>query len=215
MWKDIDRRIAGAMARVRQVYRGIITLASTDGPVMLVQLKGLPSEGQDGIELFQHFGLTSCPPAGTMAIAVPIGGKTSHSIVIATEHGSLRMKNLKSGETAIYSAEGAHVHIKQGRVVAVDCDRYEVNCKNYSVTASEGASFETPLLQASEQVTAQGKLTGNGGMAISGGDGASFAGDVSQTDGSFMTNGDGVASGTSLHGHHHNGDSGGVTSGPI
>lgn len=215
MWKDIDRRITGALARIRQVYRGVITLASTDGPVMLVQLKGLSSEGQDGIELFQHFGLTSCPPPGTMAVAVPIGGKTAHSIVIATENGKLRMKNLKSGETAIYSAEGAHVHIKQGRVVAVDCDRYEVTCKSYSVSATDGARFDTPNLEATQEVTAQGQISGNGGMAIKGGDGATFEGDVSQTGGSYTTDGDVVASGTSLHGHKHNGDSGGVTSEPI
>lgn len=60
------------------------------------------------------------------------------------------------------------------------------------------------MLEISEVFTAQGKVNGNGGMAVKGGDGASFSGDVTQNGGSFKTDGDVVANGKSLVNHKHN-----------
>ncbi|MGL9774685.1 MAG: phage baseplate assembly protein domain-containing protein [Sodalis sp. (in: enterobacteria)] len=40
------------------------------------------------MELFQHYGLTSVPPASTMAVVLPVGGRTRHSIVIASKHST-------------------------------------------------------------------------------------------------------------------------------
>ncbi|WP_254000364.1 phage baseplate assembly protein domain-containing protein, partial [Kingella kingae] len=39
------------------------------------------------IEQLQQFGFTSHAPAHTDVIVVPLGGDTSHGIVIASEHG--------------------------------------------------------------------------------------------------------------------------------
>ncbi|HII3416875.1 TPA: phage baseplate assembly protein V, partial [Klebsiella pneumoniae] len=70
-----------------------------------------------------------------------------------------------SGEMAIYSEEGAYVHIKKGRIVETECDeylvktkKYTVQAEDYDVTATAGATFETPLLKASDQL-ADGKST--------------------------------------------------------
>ena len=97
-----------------------------------------------------------------------MGGKTSHGIVIATEHGSYRLKALKTGEVALYTDEGAKIVLKRGRLIETDCDVFKVNCKTWEVNASDKADFNTPMLSASEQVTAGGQLNGNGGMAIKG-----------------------------------------------
>lgn len=211
MWNDIDRRIYSALNAVRQGFRAVLTRVNSTGPVQTIQAKALHGEQLQDAELYQHFGFTSVPPSGTKAIVLPLGGKTSHSIIIATEHGSYRLQALKSGEMAIYSDEGAFVSIKKGRIVDVECDTYQVKCKNYLVTAENQAEFDTPMLTASQQVTAQGKFSGNAGMAIQGGDGATFNGSVSQTGGSYTTDGDVKAGQISLSGHHHKGDSGGET----
>ncbi|RNM16852.1 phage baseplate assembly protein V, partial [Dickeya undicola] len=104
-------------------------------------------------ELFQHYGFTSNPPAGTMGIVIPLGGRTSHSVVVATESASYRIKALQSGEVAIYTDEGAAITLKKGRIITVDCDEYQVNCKKYIVNANEEADFNTPLLNASGEIT--------------------------------------------------------------
>ncbi|MNV65734.1 Bacteriophage Mu Gp45 protein [compost metagenome] len=122
-------------------------------------------------EVFQQYGVTSVPPDGAMAIVLPLGGCTSHGVVIATEHSQYRIKGLKPGEVAIYTDEGASIVLKKGKVVEVTCDDYHVECKRFSVTASERADVDTPTLSTSKQLIAQGVITGKGGMSITGGNG--------------------------------------------
>ena len=160
MWNQVDQRIRAALRGIRLAFRGRLTRVKSDLSIQQVQVNGLAGEKLQDAELFQHFGFTSCPPAGTQCIVLPIGGQTSHSIII----GAYRLQ-VASGEVAIYSDEGAFVHIKKGRIVEVECDEYHVKTKKYTVdaedygvTATAGATFETPLLKASDQLS-DGKST--------------------------------------------------------
>ncbi|HBS2747328.1 TPA: phage baseplate assembly protein, partial [Klebsiella quasipneumoniae subsp. quasipneumoniae] len=164
MWNQVDLRIRAALRGIRLAFRGRLTRVKSGLSIQQVQLKGLAGEQLQDAELFQHFGFTSCPPAGTQCIVLPIGGQTSHAIIIATENGAYRLQ-VASGEMAIYSEEGAYVHIKKGRIVETECDEYLVKAKKYTVqaedydvTATAGANFETPLLKASDKL-ADGKST--------------------------------------------------------
>lgn len=184
---------------VRAAFRGKITLVVSGEPVQRVQLSGLADETLQDLEQLQEFGFTSCPPEGTEAIVIPLGGNTSHGVIVATEHGSFRVKNLKPGETAVYSSEGAKIVIKKGRIIEADCDVFKVNCKSYQVTATDGAEFDTPNLSATQQLTATGQINGNGGMAVQGGGGATFRGNVEMvgdltTTGALTNNGKDVGS---------------------
>lgn len=208
MWNNVDARISRALSGIRRAFRGVLTRVNSAGPVQTVQLNGVAGEQLQDAELYQHFGFTSVPPAGSKAIILPLGGQTSHSIIIATEHTAYRIRALKSGEVSIYSDEGAHVTIKKSRIIDVECDTYQVRCKNYNVTAEEQAKFDTPMVTATHQVTAQEKLTGNGGMAIQGGTGASFNGSVAQTGGDYTTDGNVIAGKIGLNDHHHSGTGG-------
>lgn len=152
MWREVDGRIKRALAGVRQAFRAKLALLKNGGPVVLVQGEGLAGEKLQDAELFQQFGFTSVPPAGTMLVAVPVGGKTSHSIVVATEHGTYRLKILESGEAALYSQEGAYVAVRNGKVVEVDCARMVVN-------ASEEVQFNTPKVLTTGLVKANGDIT--------------------------------------------------------
>lgn len=113
MIKDIDIRIRRALGSIRLAFRGVVTLVKAAGAVQLVQMDALQGEQLQDAELFQHYGLTSNPPAGTMAIVLPIGGRTAHGIIIATEHGSYRIKSLASGEVALYSQFGQAIKLRQ------------------------------------------------------------------------------------------------------
>ncbi|GJL37216.1 baseplate assembly protein [Enterobacter hormaechei] len=168
MWHLVDQRIRAALRGIRLAFRGRLTRVKSDLSIQQVQLKGLAGEQLQDAEFFQHFGFTSCPPAGTQCIVLPMGGQTSHSIIIATENGAYRIQNLASGEVAIYSSEGAYVHIKKGRIIEADCDEYRVRTKKYiveseeyDVTATDTASFTTPELNASENVKAGGEIEDN------------------------------------------------------
>ena len=131
--KVIDERIRRKLASIRQAFRGVVTLVNTAAAIQLVQGEGLSGEKLRGAECFQHFGFTSNPPEGSMYVVVPIGGKTAHSIIIATEHATYRLKNLASGEMAIYNQWGDHVTLGADRrmkvvsSIAVDITSPEVN----------------------------------------------------------------------------------------
>lgn len=165
MWGEVDRRVRAAMRGLRTAFRGRLTRVKTDLKIQQVQLRGLAGEQLQDAEFFQHFGFTSCPPAGTQCIVLPMGGQTSHAIIIATENGEYRIQGLASGEVAIYSSEGAYVHIKKGRIVEVDCDEYHVKTKKhivdteqYIVNATAKAGFTTPELETSENFKAGGEI---------------------------------------------------------
>ena len=193
------------MSGVRQAFRGVVASIKSGPAVQLVQADALEGENLLDLELFQDYGFTSNPPPGTMTVVLPLGGKTSHGIVVATEHGDYRLKALKSGEVALYTDEGARIVLKRGRLIEVDCDTYKINCKDYQVNASGGAKFETPMVTASAQVTAQGQINGNGGMAVQGGNGAAINGTLRAT-------GDVTAGAISMQQHHHIDSVGGTTS---
>ena len=205
--KAIREHTETALGAVRQAFRGTLNLVKTADNIQKVQVSGLADETLQDVELMQQFGLTSVPPAGTQVVVLPMGGETTHSIVIATENGSFRVKNLKSGETAVYDESGSTIILKQGRLIEIDCDILKI-------TATKKVEISSPVVETDRVFTAQGQINGNGGMAVQGGSGASFTGNVTQTKGDFTTDGDVTANGKSLINHIHSGDSGGVTGKP-
>lgn len=174
---------------IRQAFRGKLTLTQAGEPIQRVQVQGLADETLQEIEQLQQFGFTSHAPADSDVIVIPLGGDTSHGIVIASEHGSFRVKNLQSGEVAVYDQSGSSIVLKQGRLIEMDCNTLHIKAKTK-------IHMESPLVEASQVFTAQGQINGNGGMAIAGGSGATVSG-------SLKTTGDVVAGGISLQGHTH------------
>lgn len=185
---------------VRQAFRGRLSATQTGNTLATTQVQGLAGETLQEVEQMQQFGFTSHAPAGSEVIVLPLGGDTTHGIVIASEHGSFRLKNLQGGEVAVYDQSGSSIVLKQGRLIEMDCD-------NLVIRASQKVAIDSPMVEASAQVLAKGQITGQNGLAISGGEG----GDAVRIDGSLKTTGDVVAGDISLQRHTHRGDSGGTT----
>ena len=203
----IQQKAQGAVDEIRQAFRGVLHLVKSADNIQKVQTSGLADETLQDVELMQQFGFTSVPPANTQAVILPIGGQTTHGIVIATENGSFRVKNLQGGEVAVYDESGSSIVLKKGRLIEIDCDVLKIK-------AATKVDISSPLVETDQVFTAQGQINGNGGMAVQGGSGASFTGNVQQSGGSFTTNGDVKAGTISLSNHKHTGDSGGKTSKP-
>jgi len=140
MIKDIDRRINRALTGIRQAFRGVLGIANTAPNIALVQIAGLTGETVQDNELFQHYGYSSNPPAGSAVIVLPLGGKSSQGVIIASEHAQFRVKNLKPGEVAIYTAEGDSIVLKNGHLI-------EVTTQTLKITATTKVDITTPLLQ--------------------------------------------------------------------
>lgn len=163
--KDVAKNVQDS---VRAAFRGVLNLVKSGSDIQQVQVSGLADETIQDLELMQHFGFTSVPPAGTQAVVIPLGGKTTHGIIVATENGSFRVKNLKNGEVAIYDSSGSTIILKNNRVIDVECDAYNVKCKTYQVTASDGATINGDLTQADGSFSTSGDVTASGDVSANG-----------------------------------------------
>jgi phage baseplate assembly protein V len=154
--RDMQRHLQRALAGIRLAFRGVMTLNNSAPPVQLAQLDGLNGEQLQDAELMQHYGLTSHPPPGTECVVLPLGGRTSHGIIIATEHGTFRLKNLAPGETAIYDDQGQSVHLTRGGIV--------INGAGLPVTVrnTPNVVLDTPLLSLSGNLELGGSLVAQG-----------------------------------------------------
>ena len=190
--KTIDKRIKQAFNTVRQGFRGKVARVQAGGGVQKIQVEGLDGETVQDLEHAENFGFTSNPPAGSDCVVVPLGGKTSHGIIVTTTNGAYRITGLSDGETAVYNADGAKMVLKKGRVIEIDCDKLNIK-------APSGVNITSEKVECSAVLTAQGQINGNGGMAVQGGNGTTFTGNVNMvgdlhTTGELTNNGKDVGS---------------------
>ncbi len=190
--KTIDKRIKQAFNTIRQGFRGKVARVQAGGGVQKIQVEGLDGETVQDLEHAENFGFTSNPPAGSDCVVVPLGGKTSHGIIVTTTNGAYRITGLSDGETAVYNADGAKMVLKKGRVIEIDCDKLNIK-------APSGVNITSEKVECSAVLTAQGQINGNGGMAVQGGRGTTFAGNVDMvgdlhTTGALTNNGKDVGS---------------------
>ena len=177
---------------IRQAFRGRLALTQADTPTQRVQVQGLADETLQDLEQLQQFGFTSHAPAGTDVVVIPLGGDTSHGIVVAAEHGSYRIKNLRPGEVAVYDQSGSSIVLKNGRLIEVDCDTLHIK-------AATKVMMDSPLVETSKELVAQGRMSGNDGLAVKGGKGGAAV----QINGGLETTEDVVAGGVSVMHHTH------------
>lgn len=110
---SLARLLAPLKRRMQtMIARGVIELVKSGvGDLDTVQVSVLADETIDGVELFQHYGLASSPLPGSEAIVLSVGGKRSHSVIIATANRKLRL-DVGPGESALYTEFGSKVHLK-------------------------------------------------------------------------------------------------------
>lgn len=189
----VNKQINKALVAVRLPFRARLTKLQTKTPLQLVQGEGLSQEQLQSVELLQQFGFTSGVPTDSQLIVLPIGGKTVHSVIIATENTAFRV-HVEHGETAIYNQWGAKVVLKKEKIVEIDCEQLQIK-------ATKGITMQTEAfsLTASE-AKMKTKLYVEGDVIVSG---------------KLQSDGDQVAAGISLSQHTHGGvESGGSNTQP-
>ena len=140
MFEVIDRRIRKLVrTMVRLPARAVVKTLETSLKVQKLQLVVLGGESKAGAELFQHYGFTSAPLEDCEAVAVPIGGRSNHIIVVATEDRRYRPVTLNRGEVAIYTKEGDILHFKEGREVELKAGKLMAAIQN-DATIQAGAT---------------------------------------------------------------------------
>ncbi|MDL2266759.1 phage baseplate assembly protein V [Desulfovibrio sp. OttesenSCG-928-G15] len=127
--RTMGKQANKAAGAARTAYRAVLGTINPKPGVQQVQVDALDGESTPNVELCQHFGFTSAPPKGTECIIIPLGGKTTHSVIIGTEDANTRIV-VAQGETRVYNADGAFIHLKNGRIIDVEADELNINVKN-------------------------------------------------------------------------------------
>ena len=127
MVAPVARRVANL------VGRGVITATDDSTKIQLSQVSLLDGEVRDEIENFQAYGFTSNPRDGAEAVVVFVGGRRDHGLAIQVADRRYRIRNLESGEVAIYNDTGAKIVLRASGDI-------EVTPKTGQVIALAGSS---------------------------------------------------------------------------
>ena len=216
----IRREIGRAGSAARGALRGLLSATNRGPQVQLVDGEGLAGEQLKAVELFQHFGFSSAPPAGTQIIVLPLGGRTSAGVVVASEHGSYRFHLGADGEAAVYNQWGDVVHLRSDRTIHVVAQAkvlidtadvtinastsMTINAPTFTVNAGTGVALNTPTVAASAQLTTGGN--------ISGGADVSAVGEIADAGGSKSMSG--MRGTFNAHKHPENNDPVNITNTP-
>lgn len=141
-------QVSRVMRNVRQAFRGTAA-RNTHGALIGIEMEGLAGEAVSG-ELMQHYGYSSAPLPGAEFLAIPVGGNSKHTVVVASEDGRYRI-TLKDGEVSLYTDEGDYIHMKRGRLIEILTDTLVIKAKTK-------VCFETPVIEQTGSITAGGEV---------------------------------------------------------
>lgn len=139
----------------RMLVRGTVVLVDSARKLQALQMRLTAGEVKDGLEHFEPYGFTSNPLAGAEGIAAFIGGDRSHGVLLVVADRRYRIQGMEPGEVAIYTDEGAKIHLKRGRIIDIEAD--VINFK-----AATAVSFDTPAITQTGTITSDGDQVAGG-----------------------------------------------------
>lgn len=148
MMKSIGSRIHKAGSQIRQTFLGIVARGSSK----VLQLKGFTDETLQEIELIQQVGFSSYIPEGAKVVVIPLQGKTSKSVVIATTGGAV-VVNVAKGETCVYDQFGHQVLLHEDGIKMLgDVEIIGELKVSEDITSEKEISDKTSSMQAMRDV---------------------------------------------------------------
>ena len=147
---------------------GVIKAATASG---FVQVEGFEDEVFDDIELRQHFGFASRPPAGTEVLLLLVGGRGENAVAISSNSRSDR-PDMGAGETSIFNeGAGAKVLCASNDTVRLSGDEVHVGGDSESILLGDSAiaglsAFFTACSTAIDPIVAAAAVTAMGGVYV-------------------------------------------------
>lgn len=148
--------------RKHMMNNGRCVIMATDdtGGVHKVQIQPTPRELIDDVPVVQLYGFSGHAPVGSEAHMICTRGDRSSSVVVATNNGDARLRNLKQGEVGLYTAEGDTIVLKNGHVVAITTTgTVEVSAPTVNISAANGGNVAVNIT-GNIQVTGNIQCTG-------------------------------------------------------
>jgi len=133
------RGLAKVLAPLRRrlshlVLRAVVKLIDDAHTLQGLQVTLLDGEVADEVERFQQYGLTSHPKPGAEGIALAVGGKRTHTVVINVDDRRYRLKGLAEGEVALYDDLGQQVYLKRTGMELISSQQITLNTPSVHCT---------------------------------------------------------------------------------
>lgn len=157
--------------------RVVLDALNTGLKCQTADVRMIGDDTKAGIEHLEPYGFTSAAKEGAEGVALFNAGDRSQGVIVVIADRRSRITGLEPGEVAIYTDEGDFIKLKRGRVI-------EMMTETLSITASKGATIDTPLLNVT--------------------------GEISDAKGTMSA----MRQVHDVHTHNENGDGGGVTNPP-
>lgn len=223
------------------IERGTVIISKNDDEFRELQVEHQSGEVRQDVEHMEPYGFSSEPYTDKKTDAITFYTDESHELgfVMCVTDRRFRVKSLKTGEVVIYDDKKRHIYLKRDCIdidgvddpinihtkgdinitsnanINIKADsEVNVTADKVNVKASTSTVVTCPQNTINGPLTVTQLITGQGGMAISGGSGAQITGNIQQSQGSFSSTGDVTAGSISLKSHTHTEDSGGSTSAP-
>ncbi|VEF08439.1 Phage baseplate assembly protein V [Pseudomonas fluorescens] len=135
--------------------RGTVVLAAAGKMMQTLQVRLTARELKDNVEHFEPYGLTSNPLPGAEVLTMFMNGDRSHAIVVVASDRRYRIKELESGEVAIYTDEGDKIHFKRGRII-------DIETGTLNIKATTAVNFDTPVINQTGQIVSTGDQVAGG-----------------------------------------------------
>ncbi len=114
----LNRLLSPLARRLRlMVGRALVSAISDGGKVQAVQVKLLDGEVRDGVEVLMQYGHASHPPGQPEGLYFAVGGDRDHGVMICLADRQFRLRNLESGESALYDDLGQVVHLTREGII--------------------------------------------------------------------------------------------------
>jgi phage gp45-like len=115
--------VADRLYRRVQMMLAPVKITATDdtGPVHRAQVRAMAPEQIDNVSVLQLYGLASHAMVGSDAMALFVSGDRSNAVIVATNNQQYRLRNLNSGEVALYDNGGNVVKLANGGNIEITC----------------------------------------------------------------------------------------------
>jgi phage gp45-like len=140
LMKPLSGRLKGMIRRATLGTLNTSTLAQS------VQAGTTKDDEDDEVELFEPFGFTAGPPAGSEGIVLRVGGERAGSVAICFGNRTNRLSGVNQNESALYNLLASIVLRVSGNV--------EVNPGPAALIQLGGPTVTEPVVQGNALVTA-------------------------------------------------------------
>lgn len=118
-WSRLEARIERRVRSIPAPVRGVLVAADATAAWLRSTIALRALEVVTNIEWAQDFGFASAPTPGVEVIAVPVGGRASHLVIVGGIDRTFR-PDLVAGEAALYNAYGVVVKATAAGGLKVD-----------------------------------------------------------------------------------------------